>query len=152
MEINKADAINEIRNLIFEYCWLIDKGDFHGVAQLFKDADVCYNGEVAHHHDPDTFEKTWRESVKTYDDGTPHTFHMCIDPVIEVDTENGTATAKHYTVVLQGYTGKIDPFVMVMDYKFDEFKYVDGKWIFTKRDMSNRATGDVSNHLNVTWG
>lgn len=150
--INKADAVNEIRNMLYQYCWLVDQGKFDEIGELFKDAEISYEHEVAYRQDPEGFASSFRDNVKTYEDGLPHTFHLVIDPIIEVDVEAGTATANHYTVVLQGKTGEFGPFVMIMDYKYDKLKYEDGRWKFTARDMCNLAVGDMSNHLNCSWG
>lgn len=152
IDMSKADSVNEIKNMLYQYCWNVDHGKFDAIGEQFKYADIAYEGEIAYQKDPEAFAASFRDNVKTYDDGTPHTFHMCIDPIIEVDVENGTATANHYTVVLQGYTDKIAPFVMIMDYKYDKLEYVDGAWRFTYRNMCNRATGDMSNHISCEWG
>lgn len=153
IDMSKADSVNEIRNMLYKYCWLVDRGKFDEIGELFKYADIAYEGEVTYKQDPEGFASSFRDGVKRFDDdNTPHTFHLVIDPMIEVDVENGTATANHYTVVLQGYTGKIDPHIIVMDYKYDKLAYVDGEWRFTYRDMCNRAVGDLSEHLVVDWG
>ena len=150
--INKCEAIEEIRQLIHSYCWMVDASDFEGLAEFFKYADISYDGEIAISQDGRAQADTFRESTKRYEDGLPHTMHLVCDPMIDVDVENGTATAKHYTIVVQGLTGEFGPEVKVMDYKYDTFAYRDGKWVLTARDMRNLAVGDLSTHLNVTWG
>lgn len=138
--------VYEIQKLMYEYCWLVDSGDFDGVVDLLKDADVAYEGRVAYRHDPVGYAKTTK-GMFTYEDGTTKTIHMCIDPIIEVAEDGLTATGKSYTVVLQGITGEFPPQIIWMDRKFDTFEKVDGKWRFASRNFVTRAEGDVSHHL-----
>lgn len=89
--------VHEIRNLLYEYCWRIDSGDFDGVCELLKDADILYGGKLTYHKDPKGYMMTLKPICR-YEDGTTKTCHMCIDPIIEVAPDGLTATAKSYTV------------------------------------------------------
>lgn len=150
--INKYEAIEEIRQLIHSYCWMVDAADYDGLAEFFKYADVSYDGEVAISQDGKAQAETFKQSTIRFEDGLPHTMHLVIDPIIDIDVEAGTATAKHYTIVIQGKTGEFGPDVKIMDYKYDTFAYRDGTWVLTARDMRNLAIGDLSKHINVEWG
>ena len=89
--------IYEIQKLLYSYCWLIDAGDFDGLCELLKDADISYSGKLTYHKDPKGYMNTLKPIVR-YEDGTPKTSHMCIDPIIEVAPDGLSATAKSYTV------------------------------------------------------
>lgn len=138
----------EIQNLLYKYCWLIDQGKFDEMAEMFDECDIYYGDYLAISHDKEAFKKGFVESDIVYEpDKTTRTIHMCIDPIIHVDEENGTATAQHYTVVVQGITGEFKPQIIVMDIKYDTFKRNEkGEWKFATRKMGNRAAGDLSHH------
>lgn len=143
------EDILEIRNLLYSYCWLIDSGDFEGVCELFKDADIFYGGKLTYSRDPEGYMQTLKP-IKKYKDGTPKTAHMCIDPIIEVAEDGLTATAKSYTVVAQGVTKKFPPQIIWIDRKFDSFIKENGKWKFRSRNFVTRAQGDTSFHLDLS--
>ena len=143
------EDVFEIRNLLYSYCWLIDSGDFEGVCQLLKDADISYGGKLTYSRDPEGYMQTLKPIVR-YKDGTTKTVHMCIDPIIEVAEDGLTATAKSYTVVLQGITKKFPPQIIWIDRKFDTFVKEEGKWKFHTRNFVTRAEGDTSHHLDLS--
>ena len=141
--------VHEIRNLLYEYCWRIDSGDFDGVCELLKDADILYGGKLTYHKDPKGYMMTLKPICR-YEDGTTKTCHMCIDPIIEVAPDGLTATAKSYTVVLQGITGHMEPKIIWIDRKFDTLEKVEGAWRFASRNFVTRAEGDTSHHLDLS--
>lgn len=143
------EDVFEIRNLLYSYCWLIDSGDFDGVCELFKDADISYGGKLAYSRDPEGYMQTLKP-IKKYKDGTPKTAHMCIDPIIEVAGDGLSATAKSYTVVLQGIARKFPPQIIWIDRKFDTFVKENGKWKFRSRNFVTRAQGNTSFHLDLS--
>lgn len=138
----------QILNLLYKYCWCIDQGMFDEMAEMFSECDIYYGDYLAISHDKEAFKQGFVEGDILYaPDQTTRTIHMCIDPIIHVDEEAGTATAQHYTVVLQGITGVFQPQIIVMDIKYDTFKRNEnGEWRFATRKMGNRAAGDLSHH------
>ena len=141
------DDVYEIQKLLYAYCWLIDAGDLDGVCELMKDADVASEGQVYVRRDPVKYRKFFLNDIMLYEDGTPKTSHMCINPVIEVAPDGLTATAKSYTVVVQGITGAFQPRIIWVDRKYDTFVKEDGVWKFRTRNFVTRSEGDVSEHL-----
>lgn len=143
------NAREQILNLMYEYCWLVDQARYDEIGELFAEADMYFGDYLAYHHDKVGVANMFKGSNISYEpDNTPRTIHMCIDPVIYVDEEAGTAKAKHYTVVVQGVPGTdFMPQVIVMDQKFDTFKRgEDGKWRYASRVMGSRCPGDLSHH------
>ena len=137
----------EILNLLYEYCWLVDEGRYKEIGELFADADIYFGDTLAYSHDAEGYSHMFDANIAYAPDNTPRTIHMCIDPVIKVDEEAGTAAAKHYTVVVQGVPGEFQPQVIVMDTKFDTFKRgEDGKWRYASRKMGSRCAGDIGHH------
>lgn len=141
--------VYEIQKLMYEYCWRIDSGDFDGVCDLLKDADISYDGKLAYSKDPKGYMMTLKPIVR-FEDGTPKTCHMCIDPIIDVAEDGLTAAGRSYTVVLQGNTGEFMPRIIWIDRKFDTFEKVDGKWRFATRNYITRSEGDTSRHLDLS--
>ncbi len=141
--------VHEIRNLLYEYCWRIDSGDFDGVCDLLKDADISYGGKPTYSKDPKGYMMTLKPIVR-YEDGTTKTCHMCIDPIIEVAEDGVNATARSYTVVLQGITGQMEPKIIWIDRKYDTLVKENGKWRFASRNFVSRAEGDTSHHLDMS--
>ena len=143
------DDVYEIQKLLYSYCWLIDSGDFEGVCQLLKDADIYYSGKLTYKKDPRGYMRTLKPIVR-YEDGTPKTSHLCINPVVEVAEGGLSAEAKSYTVVVQGITGQMLPQIIWVDRKVDRLEKVDGKWRFKSRDYITQAEGDSSKHIDMS--
>jgi len=143
------DDIYEIQKLLYSYCWLIDSGDFDGVCALLKDADIYYDGKLTYRKDPKGYMNTLKPIVR-YEDGTPKTSHLCLNPVVEVAEDGRTATAKSYTVVVQGITGQMLPQIIWVDRKIDTLEKVDGKWRFQSRNYISRAEGDTARHIDMS--
>lgn len=143
----------QILNLIYSYSWLLDAAQFDAIAELFADADIYMEGELTIQKDGNAFAQSFRDFDQVHEDGTLKTMHLVIDPIIHIDEEAGTATADHYTVVVQGITGVFGPQVICMDKKFDTFKRDEkGLWHFASRNMVNRAVGDISHHGKYSFG
>lgn len=143
------EDILEIRNLLYSYCWLVDSGDFDGVCELLKDADIYYGGKLTYRRDPKGYRQTLKPIIR-YEDGSTKTVHMCVDPIIEVAEDGLSATAKSYTVVLQGITKEFPPQIIWMDRKLDSFVKEEGRWKFRSRDFITRAEGDTSHHMDLS--
>ena len=54
------EDVYEIQKLLYSYCWLIDSGDFDGVSELFREADVSFGGKLTYRHDKEGY----RQSLK----------------------------------------------------------------------------------------
>ena len=85
--------------------------------------------------------------IMKYEDGTPKTMHLCVNPQITVSEDGQTAEARSYLVVTQGITGQFNPQIIWMDRKFDKFAKIDGKWEFVYRNNCTHAMGDISAHI-----
>lgn len=143
------DDIYEIQKLLYSYCWLIDSGDFEAVCELLKDADIYYGGKLTYQKDPKGYMNTLKPIVR-YEDGTPKTSHLCVNPIIELAEDGLTATAKSYTVVVQGITGQMLPQIIWVDRKVDTLEKVEGKWRFSSRNFITRSEGDTARHIDMS--
>jgi hypothetical protein len=99
-----TSASRLIENLIATYAFLVDDGEFAKLGGLLADADFSLNGGPAV-HGQEAIERLARETLLTYDDGTPKTRHVTTNIIIEVDERAGTATSSSYFTVFQSLPG-----------------------------------------------
>src|SRR5438105_401461 len=94
-------AQDDIRNLLYRYCEMIDAGNIDGLVDLFADAVLC-----GFEHD-----REWRgrDEIRAMYSvpgrgertaGTRRTKHITTNVLVEVDEDAGTATARSYWVLL----------------------------------------------------
>jgi 3-phenylpropionate/cinnamic acid dioxygenase small subunit len=133
-----------IENLIATYAELVDDGDFAGVGTLL--ADAVFTGSAGSVRGRDAIEKTLRDNLIVYEDGTPRTKHVTTNIVIEVDEQAGTAVARSYFTALQALPDMaLQP--IVSGRYHDRFERRDGQWRFVERGVQTDLLGDVSRHV-----
>ena len=130
----------EIRNLMNEYCYAIDSGDFVTFAKLFQNAEWIAEGKKPSNESAN--------NIIIYEDGTPKTKHTITNISIDVDEERNKAIAHSYVTVYQG-TADFPLLVIFSGDYYDEFKKIDGAWCFSKREIRNSITGDMCAHLKI---
>ena len=130
----------EIRKLMNEYCYAIDSGDFATFAKLFQNAEWIAEGKKPN--------KESANNIIIYEDGTPKTKHTITNININVDEEGKKATAHSYVTVYQGTSNFPLQVIFSGDY-FDEFEKINETWFFSKREISNSITGDMTAHLKI---
>ncbi len=81
-------------------------------------------------------------TTRKYPDGTPRTKHVMTNPIVEVDEDAGTGTARSYFTVLQQVDDLPLQPVIAGRYR-DEFERADGEWRFTHRHMICDLFGDL---------
>jgi hypothetical protein len=134
-----------IENLIATYAFLVDDGEFARLGDLLADADFSLNGGPAVSGRA-AVERLARDTLQTYDDGTPRTRHVTTNIIIEVDEREGTATSSSYFTVFQSLPGF--PLQAIASGRYrDRFQQRDGQWKFTQRIVTTSFTGDVSHHV-----
>lgn len=132
-----------ILDLIYRYAELIDAGDFVGLGGLLDRAG--FGG-------PGTPTVTGAKNItalfgmttKRFDDGTPRTRHLVLNPIVEIDGD--TASARSTFCVVQA-TGVVPLQPIVVGRYFDRFARDPGGWHFTERIAAVEMLGDVSDHL-----
>lgn len=133
-----------IRNLLGTYCHLIDAGDFEALGALFTDAVLLdENGKVAA-KGAEAATALWTAVVRRYDDGTPHTRHATVNPVIRLEAD-GTAVCESSFLVLQQVNSRLEA-IAAGRYR-DTFGFTGGTWHFTSRQFFLNQLGDVSHHM-----
>jgi hypothetical protein len=135
----------EIENLLYEYQARLDAGDLEGMAALFEHAVMS----------ADSVEDTWtgaadilglyRQIFRIYDDGSPHTTHTTLNPIIHIDAEARTATCHSVYVVYQ-QVGDFSLQPIITGGYHDTFERIDGAWRFATRKFITGLQGDLRAH------
>jgi 3-phenylpropionate/cinnamic acid dioxygenase small subunit len=134
--------VDDITALIYEYAFLLDRGDLDGVAALFEHAELrsTHNDRVRRGA---AEARTLYDPVVIFDDGTPRTMHQLTNVSVQVD--GPAARARSYFTVLQVTEQGLHP-VLVGEYR-DRFELVDRRWRFAARVFDPRLFGDLSQHM-----
>jgi hypothetical protein len=139
---------DEIRNLLYRYCEMIDSGDVDGLVELFADAVVSGFGATREWRGRDEIRAMYSSGDRRErTSGGRATKHITTNALIEVDDVAGTATSRSYWVLLVS-TSPNDPIRPVLAGRYyDEFARIDGVWRFIKREYLVDLTGAESSAL-----
>jgi 3-phenylpropionate/cinnamic acid dioxygenase small subunit len=144
------DDATAITNLLYRYAEAMDAGDFVAATDLFANARITLADGV--HTDAAGMLALLNDIVIIHADGTPRTRHVVTNPIINIDSDSGTATVRcSYTVMQQVDDGPLQ--VIVVGRYHDHFAHSDGTWRFAERDYSLvDLSGDTSAHLRMALG
>ena len=147
MTLTDAD---HIRNLLADYCALVDSGDFDGVGELMADAVLGAVDGPDLARGRDEIAGFYRKIVKLKDDGTPGTQHVVSNIWFGQPEADDTVEVRSSFTVLQAVKGL--PLQPVMTGRYvDRFgKNPYGVWRFVSRRFAAGLTGDLSHHLEIT--
>ena len=144
-----------IKNLVYQYADLIDRGELRAVAALFRRGRVIgvdASGKRNELEGEESVYGMYESFTRIYpDDGTPHTKHVTTNVMVEVDDDAGTASARSYAVVFQSLDDfPIQPIIGVR--YADRFARDGDGWFFTERQIESDQFGDLSRHLLQSMG
>jgi 3-phenylpropionate/cinnamic acid dioxygenase small subunit len=141
-----SDAQDTIRNLLGEYCELMDAADFDGLANLFADGRLSDEHGTVFARGATEIAAMWHAQTILYD-GSPRTRHLTASSIIEVDEAAGTATARSSYVVMQSADGtSLQP--IITGRYVDHFVRGQGTaWRWDERSYVIDHQGDLSHHL-----
>ncbi|RLA57562.1 MAG: nuclear transport factor 2 family protein [Gammaproteobacteria bacterium] len=139
-----------IKNVIYRYADLIDRGDFRGVAAMFSRGKIVSLDGQGRKNDivgEEAIYGLYSNFTRLYqDDGSPHTLHMTSNVMVDVDEAGKVASSQSYAVVFQVMDDfPLQPIIGVRYY--DTFAKIDEAWHFTERQINTRLMGDLSRHL-----
>ncbi len=141
-----SDASTALGNLIARYAELIDDGDFEAVADLLGDAAVGEGDSVSLLTGRDALLALFTTTTRLYPDGTPRTKHVTTNLILEIDEDDGRATARSYWTVLQAVPGL--PLQPILAGRYhDRFERQGQTWRFSERRYLVDLVGDVSQHM-----
>ena len=136
-----------ITDLVYAYAERIDAGDFEGVADLFAEAEITFEGFTQGRPGRQKILTMYEASTRRYDDGTPRTKHVMTNVVVEVGDDSRSATARSYFTVFQAVPGVFSLQPIIGGRYRDAFARTDGSWRFSHRHMLVDLVGDLSQHM-----
>jgi hypothetical protein len=140
----RSDA-DQIRDLLYAYCWHMDRGEFDALGALFAHAlmgdGTTLDGLTL--SGTDTIAALYRDGCILYD-GVPHTKHVCTNAIVEFDDDDHATSRSCFLVEQQLDDFPLQP--IVCGRYHDRFERVDGEWRFTERRFFVDLVGDVSRH------
>jgi 3-phenylpropionate/cinnamic acid dioxygenase small subunit len=132
-----------IEKLLYLYCEYTDAGDFENRVRLFDHAVVQFAEPVGEVRGRDDLMNVFQTSVKLYGHSSPHTAHLCLNPIIDLEEGGGRATARSRFTVFQA-TDDFPLQVIAVGRYHDEFEKVNGRWRFSRREFLLDLVGDLS--------
>jgi ketosteroid isomerase-like protein len=139
-----ADDRAAITDLVYRYAELIDAGDFRGVGELL--ARAAFGGpRTPKVSGAQNIAAVFAATTRRFDDGTPKTRHLVLNPIVEIAGD--AATARSTFCVVQA-TERI-PLQPIVVGRYDDRFARDPVlgWHFTERIADVQMVGDVSDHL-----
>lgn len=140
------DDSRHIENLLYTYAERIDQGDFPGVAELFRDAEITAPQQGSSMQGYDEVLAMYQGSTRLYECGTPRTRHLTHNAIIDVAEDGQSASSRTSYTVMQA-TPDLPLQTIIIGRYHDSFAKVTGKWQFTRREMHVDLLGDLSHHL-----
>jgi hypothetical protein len=139
---NARQAVLQLMN---EYCYRIDAGDLTGFAGLFSNGTFTIIGDPHGGYAGSDAVLAMVRNVVLYD-GKPNTKHVMSNIQIDVDHDAMRAQAQCYITLFQAVPPDfpLQP-IFIGKYR-DEFRYADGRWYFSLREISPDLVGDLSRH------
>ena len=140
-----SDSRQHIENLMNEYCYRIDGGDLEGFAALFENAVFHVLGDPSGGQNGSAEVLEMLQNVTLYE-GKPLSKHVLSNVTIEVDEDQGTATAQSYITVFQAVPPDFPLQAIFLGHYHDLFVRTEAGWRFSKRSISPDLIGDLSFH------
>jgi ketosteroid isomerase-like protein len=142
-----ATAVHAITNLIYSYAERIDNGDFAGVAEIFENATLTFEGFDDAISGREAVEKLYTNTTRRYDDGTPRTKHVMTNVIVEVADDALHASSRSYFTVLQAVPGEFALQPVIAGRYRGTYESVDGRWRIATMHIIIDLTGDLGHHM-----
>jgi len=150
--MNHATDLLEIQQLLYRYCYHLDRGDLQQMAMLFAEARLITPGGGTVENDPAAIVALYQEYTRIYDDtGTPKTRHIVANPIIDLAEDGLSARCHSYIVVFQA-TGSLPLQPIIAGSNHDRFQKTGGRWRYREREIISELFGDLSQHMLQPFG
>ena len=138
---------HEIANLVYEYGYRVDAGDFEGVGQLLADARLIADATPMDVRGAEAITRHYGTTTRLYEDtGTPKTKHVFTNLQIEIDEPSGTAHGRaHYLVFQQTDALPLQP--IITGHYEHKFEKREETWRIVEKKFFVDQPGDLSHHL-----
>jgi uncharacterized protein (TIGR02246 family) len=142
-----ATPAEAITRLIYRYAESIDAGDFAGIAELFEDATLTFEGFGDAVYGREAIERLYTRSTRRYEDGTPKTKHVMTNVVVDVAEDGATAASRSYFTVLQAVPGEFALQPVIAGRYRHTYQKVEGNWRVATMHVIIDLTGDLGHHM-----
>jgi SnoaL-like domain len=125
-----VSTADEIRDLLFAYCWHLDRGEYDDVRELFVDPSAA--GDL---------DETFVRPI-----GAPTTKHVCSNAIITLADSGTEASVRSYFLAQQ----QLEDFPLqpvAAGRYHDTVVLVGGSWRFVERRVLRDFIGDTSRYL-----
>ncbi len=140
-------AAEAITKLIYTYAERIDAGDFAGVAEVFADATLTFEGFGDAVEGREAIEALYTRTTRRYEDGTPRTKHVMTNVMVDVADDGETASSRSYFTVLQAVPGALALQPVIAGRYRHTYAQVDGRWRITSMHITIDLVGDLGHHM-----
>jgi len=142
-----ALAVHAITNLIYSYAERIDSGDFAGVAEIFDQATLTFEGFGDAISGRQAIEKLYTHTTRRYEDGTPRTKHVMTNVIVEIGNDGISASSRSYFTVLQAVPGEFVLQPVIAGRYRHTYEKVEGQWRVSTMHIIIDLTGELGHHM-----
>jgi ketosteroid isomerase-like protein len=140
-------AAEAITKLIYTYAERIDAGDFDGVADVFADATLTFEGFGEAVVGRDAIAGLYARTTRRYEDGTPRTKHVMTNVMVDVADDGGTASSRSYFTVLQAVPGELALQPVIAGRYRHTYANTEGRWEVATMHITIDLVGDLGHHM-----
>ncbi len=140
-------AAEAITKLIYTYAERIDAGDFGGVAEVFADATLTFEGFGDAVAGREAIEALYTRTTRRYEDGTPRTKHVMTNVMVDVADDGDTASSRSYFTVLQAVPGELVLQPVIAGRYRHTYTRADGRWRVATMHITIDLMGDLGHHM-----
>jgi 3-phenylpropionate/cinnamic acid dioxygenase small subunit len=144
MERTPAEAI---ATLLYTYAERIDAGNFDGVAELFGDATLTFEGFDAAVSGTNEISSLYERTTRRYEDGTPKTKHVITNVMVDVDGDGTSASSKAYFTVLQAVPGELSLQPVIAGRYRHTYSRHGTEWRFASMHIIIELMGELGHHM-----
>ena len=140
-------AAEAITKLIYTYAERIDAGDFAGVAEVFADATLTFEGFGDAVAGRDAIEALYTRTTRRYEDGTPRTKHVMTNVMVDVADGGDSASSRSYFTVLQAVPGELALQPVIAGRYRHTYAFVENRWRVATMHITIDLVGDLGHHM-----
>jgi ketosteroid isomerase-like protein len=140
-------AAEAITKLIYTYAERIDAGDFAGVAEVFADATLTFEGFGDAVAGRDAVEALYARTTRRYEDGTPRTKHVMTNVMVDVADDGQTASSRSYFTVLQAVPGELALQPVIAGRYRHTYAHIESRWRVATMHITIDLMGDLGHHM-----